>query len=365
MRQVRSIAYPLFVLIAATAGFPVFAADEKPSKAGHGYLGVSVERLTRDDRKELRADFGVLIADVADGSPAERAGIREDDVLQFFNDAKIRTPEDLVDRVRKADPGDKIRISLIRDSRKIDTEAEIGRARSDRRDFGSRDRGGFSFDGTLGAGLGVRLQELNADLAEYFKVGEHRGVLVVEVEEDGPASEAGLKPGDVIVRFDGEDVETPADLTELLSDAEEGDKVEIEFIRKGETRKVKAELEEREFHFRFPSSGNRTEVRDFDVDVPDCDVRIPEMHVDVPDAVDIDIPEMRVDIPDVNVDIDECDGVIRVGSEDGNEAGIRIEIDEEFGERLKEHIESWKEGFKESMQRLERDLDDMEFTVEM
>jgi len=86
--------------------------------------------------------------------------------------------------------------------------------------------------------LGVYMQELDTDVREGLDLDVKSGVLISGVEEDGPADEAGLKDGDVIVAFNGKKVDDPDDLRDLARDTEPGDKVEIEVIRDGKTKKL-------------------------------------------------------------------------------------------------------------------------------
>jgi C-terminal processing protease CtpA/Prc len=69
-------------------------------------------------------------------------------------------------------------------------------------------------------------------------------VLVSEVEKDTPAEKAGVKAGDVITKIDGEIVESPSDLREIIRDHDKGDKVAVDLIRKGQPMTLTAELDE-------------------------------------------------------------------------------------------------------------------------
>ena len=82
--------------------------------------------------------------------------------------------------------------------------------------------------------LGVRIQELSVDLAEGLGVSEVRGALITWVDKDGPAFEAGLKSGDVILDYDGTRIERVRDLTRLVADTPAGKEVDVEFARKGQ-----------------------------------------------------------------------------------------------------------------------------------
>ena len=93
-----------------------------------------------------------------------------------------------------------------------------------------------------GRKLGLSYQELGDQLARYFKVDG--GVLVTDVEEDGPAGKAGIKAGDVIVRVGGKAVKDGADLREALRDAADGSSATIGVQREGRAMDLTVKLGE-------------------------------------------------------------------------------------------------------------------------
>jgi serine protease Do len=86
--------------------------------------------------------------------------------------------------------------------------------------------------------LGVKVQDLTADLAGEFNSESHGGALVAEVEPDGPAARAGFKSGDVIVKFDGKDVADARHLKLVVANVAPGEKVPAEVLRDGHSRTV-------------------------------------------------------------------------------------------------------------------------------
>jgi serine protease Do len=92
--------------------------------------------------------------------------------------------------------------------------------------------------------LGVFMQELDKDVREGLGLEIKRGVLISGVEAGSPADEAGLEDGDVIVAFNGNRVDDPDDLRDLVRDTEPGEKVEIEIVRDGETLTLELTLGE-------------------------------------------------------------------------------------------------------------------------
>ena len=86
--------------------------------------------------------------------------------------------------------------------------------------------------------IGVRLQEMTSELAAALKVPGGQGALILDVLPDGPAYSAGLRAGDVIVRFGGKTVRDHGDLMRLASEAHPGELVLAEYIREGQRQRA-------------------------------------------------------------------------------------------------------------------------------
>lgn len=96
-----------------------------------------------------------------------------------------------------------------------------------------------------GAYLGVELVNLNEPLRAHFGVPEGSGVLVSNVMDGSPAARAGIQVGDILTRFDGEDVASSRKLTTMVRKAEAGDPADIEIWRDGKVETVSTTLDER------------------------------------------------------------------------------------------------------------------------
>jgi len=215
------------------------------AKSKRGWLGVRVVEITpsmRDDFS-LGDRFGLLIVDVERESPADDAGLREDDVIISFDEKAYEQVTSFTRAVRATQPGTTVKLKIVRDGRDRELQADIGRQR--RQHLGSMSWGPHDFSfGFGGPRLGVHVVALNDDLAEYFDGKAAGGILITEVLEDTPAEEAGLKAGDVITRVDDLDVSEPDELIEALNEYDEGEEVTIEFVRKGKTETVAVTLED-------------------------------------------------------------------------------------------------------------------------
>lgn len=87
--------------------------------------------------------------------------------------------------------------------------------------------------------IGTGIQDLNEDLAESFGVPKNHGVLVGSVSDDGPAAAAGLRPGDVVTKFDGKRVQSTHDLLVAVAETTPGSSAAVEYIRDGKTRSAR------------------------------------------------------------------------------------------------------------------------------
>jgi serine protease Do len=93
--------------------------------------------------------------------------------------------------------------------------------------------------------LGISIQDLNEELAEYFNISDKQGALVVKVLEDSPADAAGFKEGDVIRKFSGMDVKDVRELLKLVGKAKVGTTVPMQVIREKKTRILKVKIGQR------------------------------------------------------------------------------------------------------------------------
>ncbi len=107
-----------------------------------------------------------------------------------------------------------------------------------------------SFGETRRGWLGIRIQQISQDLAEGLGLMQESGVLVSWVNEDGPAQKAGLRPGDVILSYDGKVIHDVRDLTRLVAESAIGDKVDVRLVRKGHEMVLPIEVGHLEAHQR-------------------------------------------------------------------------------------------------------------------
>jgi C-terminal processing protease CtpA/Prc len=251
-----TIFFGLAPMVLANCG-PQSPGSESKENKEEGWIGVYVQDMDADLRRylDLEERYGVLINDVADDSPAEEAGLREEDVIIRFDGKRIRNSKDLSRAVGRKEPGEKVKLEIIRDSEKKKITLRIAeKPRGFYSRYGKTPRTFYGpFKGYRRPWLGIRMTDLNKDLAQYFKVDKKEGVLILSVEEDSPAENSGLKAGDIITRMDGEKIQVSEDVKDIIEEKEVGDEIEIKIIRKGNKQTLKAKLERapRSYSFYF------------------------------------------------------------------------------------------------------------------
>jgi membrane-associated protease RseP (regulator of RpoE activity) len=211
-----------------------------------GIFGVqlkSVKTSVSSDKKEQTTTSGVTVAYVEQGSPAEKAGIKEDDIILELNGKKIENPENFY-LLKKAKKGDKVKVLLLRGKEnktvtvelgeRSESESKIIHGRSKRSGFVNMPRAKhFNFNfGRNKSFFGATLMKLNTELGEYFKSPTKKGMLVTKVKKESSSEKAGVKVGDVIVAIGKESIEDMHDIKSAVSDYKQGDKMEVSVIRK-------------------------------------------------------------------------------------------------------------------------------------
>ena len=116
--------------IAVPAEMVVSIADQliEYGEVKRGFLGISQMNLPEDQRKEYGLDSGVLVVEVVEGSPAEKAGLKEGDVILAVGDDSIHNMAELFNLIRSHKPGDKVTLSYYRDGERRQTEATLEEA---------------------------------------------------------------------------------------------------------------------------------------------------------------------------------------------------------------------------------------------
>ena len=185
-------------------------------KVVRGKLGVSIQTVTADIAASLNLSdvSGALVNSVEPGSAAERAGLRQGDVIVGINGEKLGDNNALRNRIASTRPGSKIAVDILRDGKAQTLTATVDQLTAARPDGRSSNREPDS------SGFGMTVEPLTPELARELQLTRRtEGVVVREIDPDGAAATAGLEPGDVIAKVNGQPVKTTAELRAALTKA--------------------------------------------------------------------------------------------------------------------------------------------------
>jgi serine protease Do len=199
------------------------------------FLGVSTEE---DDK-------GARIKNVTDNSAAEKAGLKEDDVIIRVDDTKIENQDQLSKAITKHKPEDKVTIVYLRDGKEQKVTVPLGKT---------------SFAETFTAPKIAPVPEMNFNWDHngnnqlYYYPGRGRigikaqdtedgkGVKVLDVSDESLAEKAGLKEGDIITEFDGKSINSADELADAARGSKDKNSIPLKFTRDGKAQSAEIKI---------------------------------------------------------------------------------------------------------------------------
>ena len=169
-------------------------------KVTRGWLGVAVQKMTPELAQSfgLEQERGALVTDVSKDSPAEKAGLQRGDVILSFNGHEIKDMRDLPRLVAATPVNENVKMQILREGKTREIRLAIGKMAEDGSGNLKQTAEGSSWDK-----FGMVLKEIDGGTAQQLGLEPGMGLLVTGVNQDGPAAEAGLLRGDIIVEANG------------------------------------------------------------------------------------------------------------------------------------------------------------------
>jgi serine protease Do len=188
----------------------------KTGKVTRGYLGVGIDNLTEALAKEFKIPdtSGALVDDVTPGGPADKAGIKDGDVIRKLNGQTVESGEQLTAMVTNVNPGTEVKLDIIRDGQPMSIHVTLGE-----RPANLPVSAGVGKAPSEGALRGVTVQNLTPDIRDQLGLPNNvRGVVVTQVDPSSPAAQA-LAEGDVIEGINRHPVNSIADFNRFAAEA--------------------------------------------------------------------------------------------------------------------------------------------------
>ncbi len=219
--------------IPSTMARDIISQVRDGKKVTRGWLGIVIQDVDEQTAKALGLPDtrGALVASVQPDQPAEKAGLRDGDIIRSLDGKAVANRDELMREVASKKPGTETRVEVWRN----------GGTRTFTVKLGDRSTGMGDRDGS-GAGvekqknevtLGLSVRPLNADEKQQYELDN--GLVIIDIDADKPAADANLRPGDVITKANMKPVKTVAELAKIVR--EEGVKrgaLVLQVMRRGE-----------------------------------------------------------------------------------------------------------------------------------
>jgi serine protease Do len=230
------------------------------------WLGVETSEVTQQKAKELKlpAERGAVVGKVVSGSPAAKAGVKENDVITEVNGQRVEGTAQFHRMIHEIPAGRVVQLTVWRDGRSQTIRATLGKSEARRANGVLAGPGAFAFrmpnipemPEIVGLGgmnnfdlfipgqprIGIDAEDLQGDFGNYFGAPDGEGVLVRDVFADSPAAKAGLKAGDVITSVEGERIRTVAELRAKVRSGKEAQSLRLGVLRNKNTLSLTVEL---------------------------------------------------------------------------------------------------------------------------
>jgi serine protease Do len=194
----------------------------KNGKVVRGWLGVSIQEMTPEVARKFGLDKpdGALVSDITKGSPAQKAGLKRGDIITEFNGKPVKDASSLKNLVAQSSPGAKAVIRVVRGSRSLDLNTEIGEYPTEISYSNINKAPRLAMHKHEQPFSGLKVADLSREVIRQLGLSpSEKGVVVVEVREGSPGDLAGLKRGDVIEEIDRKGLAGVADFNRMASRA--------------------------------------------------------------------------------------------------------------------------------------------------
>jgi serine protease Do len=190
-----------------------------------GWLGVSIQEVTPALVKsfDLKEKKGALVAHVVSGSPAEKAGIEQGDVIVEFDGKEVTDSKDLPRIVASTPIGKAVTIKLLRNGKALDRQMKVGEMEEKVEVAKAPSH----------KSLGITVQNLTPEITKGLGLKKDTGVVVTRVEPGSPAADAGIQTGDLVQEVNRKPVKNVEDYVQKVEKAKGQDNILL-LIQRGQ-----------------------------------------------------------------------------------------------------------------------------------
>jgi serine protease Do len=214
-----------------------YDGDMMKRGTNRAFLGVTSQKMESEE--------GAKVTVVSKGSAAEKAGLRTGDLITKVDEIRVDGPGTLSEAVRKYKPEDKVTLTIKREGKEQKVTVVLGKMKTAQ---------AYSFQMPDGQNFNFDYKGMEAPRAMIWNAGQPRlgikaqdteegkGVKVLDVDDESPADKAGIKEGDIITRFDGTEVNSATQLSELARASKDKGMFKVSVLRDGKPQELEVRI---------------------------------------------------------------------------------------------------------------------------
>ena len=213
----------------------------KTGKVTRGSIGIRFTAGDTDQGRSLLKSYGApegaFIQEVRPGGPADKAGIKAEDVIVAINGKPVRTSGDLVDTVTSTPIGNSLDVTVVRDGKRQNFKVVVGDLSQifpDEFGNGTKEEPGKSEGASVR--FGMTIQNLTAAQRQNMGIKQSGGVQISSIEPDSFADDIMLQPNDVILSINRQPVNSYDDVRRIQATLKPGDAVAFRILRQSQDR---------------------------------------------------------------------------------------------------------------------------------
>uniref|UniRef100_A0A7V3VTD1 DegQ family serine endoprotease n=1 Tax=candidate division WOR-3 bacterium TaxID=2052148 RepID=A0A7V3VTD1_UNCW3 len=193
-----------------------------------GYLGVYLEDITEDIKEamNLPSSNGVLVNEVIPNSPADKAGLKDGDVIIEYDGKEVTDVQSFRIMVSSTSPGRIVKVKLLRNGKEMELKVKIGVMEEKVAVENKENKEG---------GIGIEVVDIDSPEAARYNITAKSGVVVVNIDSESPAARAGIQLGDVIIGIGNKEIEDIRDFKDAIRELKKG-KPTIFKIQRGDRK---------------------------------------------------------------------------------------------------------------------------------